>query len=198
MIRWKGVVGLALLLILFVFVGERAYAAEGSQGTPIQAGKVGLLVSPPITGTTRIGLAFHAHESFAIKPSVAFSYSRVAYRGPDQDSYSQLALGVGFDGYFGISQSLYGYGGALFEYSRLVETEEFDGFEDKFTGNFLSVVPRIGLQYMPASQFGLYGEVGLATTFGKVTSEEEGLEDEEIAIFQFTTQAAIGVLFYVN
>ncbi|MBP7583486.1 MAG: outer membrane beta-barrel protein [Spirochaetes bacterium] len=167
---------------LMVFLMTAAVFAQDAQ-RPITAGKVGLsfFTAERITDlflsegnlranfveSTGISLIYHVTDSFALEPSVFFSYRDYTRKSNDvTDDYMTAGGALGIFYYSNLSGGAYMYIGPRVDYLRMEETDNnSDGSYDETNIDSYGVSLVLGLKYMFNAHVGIFGDISAGYFF---------------------------------
>ena len=205
---------------LMVFMMTAGVFAQDAQ-RPITAGKVGLsfFSAERITDlflsdgnlranfveSTGISLIYHVTDSFALEPSVFFSYRDYTRKSNDvTDDYMTAGGALGIYYYSNLSGGAYMYIGPSADYLRKEETDNnSDGsYEETNIDSFgISIV--LGLKYMFNAHVGIFGDIsaGYFVMNHEITDynpdgSQDGPSDERESNNFILSKGLIGVTLY--
>ncbi len=159
-----------------------------------ERGHTGLVMGFP----TNIGFIWHATDTLAIRPEVAFTHasgeseSSVFGRSSSGDSDS-LSVGASVLWYRGKIDNVRPYVAPRFNYGWA--SSEISSNATPVESRAFSVSASFGAQYAPARRFSVFGEIGYG--FSRSTSEiDTPISSNKSTTKTWSPRSAVGVIFY--
>jgi len=194
--------GLFIILVLFIVASTTVWAQDGGDN------KKGIIITAPLNSATTIGGVYYLNDTTVLKPFVKISLdfdkdSDELANLEDTDSTHSIILGIAYDKILLESGPLSFYAGSAISFGfNSSETDIDGGSLIESTSFAISLDPRVGVQYLFTSAFGIYGNLEAGITYssytGKVTNNAGTVttEDKGTSLGLNTAESALGVVFF--